>query len=157
MYSNAKSICLICNANVALPKKGNLEQHFKTVHKSYDTNFPAKSLLDLAFLTDLTDKLNNLNLELQGKEKHVMNMISSVNTFKSKLHLLSSSCNSVICGTFHTWTQNLSVRAKTVRSLRVHVMMSKCRASCQNLTGALLTLHPLSLLLVISVFHLGKI
>ena len=130
MYSNAKSICLICNANVALPKKGNLEQHFKTVHKSYDTNFPAKSFLDLAFLTDLTDKLNNLNLELQGKEKHVMNMISSVNTFKSKLHLLSYGCNSVICGTFHTWTQNLSVRAKTVRSFRVHVMIIKCRASC---------------------------
>ena len=46
--------------------------------------------MDSAFLTNLTEKLNNLNLELQGKEKHIMNMISSVNTFKSKLHLQSS-------------------------------------------------------------------
>lgn len=47
-------------------------------------------LLDLAFLTDLTDLLNYLNLELQGKDKYVIDMISSVNTFKSKLQLLSS-------------------------------------------------------------------
>ncbi len=47
-------------------------------------------LLDLAFLTDLTDLLNDFNLKLQGKDKHVINMISSVNTFKSKLQLLSS-------------------------------------------------------------------
>ncbi|KAI2655782.1 General transcription factor II-I repeat domain-containing protein 2 [Labeo rohita] len=44
-------------------------------------------LLDLAYLTNL---LNDFNLELQGKDKHVINMISSVNTFKSKLQLLSS-------------------------------------------------------------------
>lgn len=47
-------------------------------------------LLDLAFLTDLTDLLNDFNLELQGKDKHVINMISAVNTFKSKLQLLSN-------------------------------------------------------------------
>lgn len=35
-------------------------------------------LLDLAFLTDLTNMLNELNLELQGKDKTVVNMISSV-------------------------------------------------------------------------------
>ncbi|XP_068121767.1 general transcription factor II-I repeat domain-containing protein 2A-like [Hyperolius riggenbachi] len=47
-------------------------------------------LLDLAFLTDLTNMLNDLNLELQGKEKNVINMISSVNAFKRKLQHLSS-------------------------------------------------------------------
>lgn len=47
-------------------------------------------LLDLTFLTDITDMLNDLNLELQGKDKHVINMISSVNTFKSRLQLLSN-------------------------------------------------------------------
>lgn len=41
-------------------------------------------------LTDLTDLLNDFNLELQGKQKHVINMISAVNTFKSKLQLLSN-------------------------------------------------------------------
>lgn len=47
-------------------------------------------LTDLAFLTDVTSKINDLNLELQGKGKHIANMISSVNTFKAKLHLLLS-------------------------------------------------------------------
>lgn len=42
-------------------------------------------LLDLAFLTDITEMLNDLYLELQGQDKHVINMIGSVNTFKSRL------------------------------------------------------------------------
>lgn len=42
-------------------------------------------VLDLAFLTDVTEKMNNLNLELQGKDKDVLNMISAVNAFSAKL------------------------------------------------------------------------
>ena len=57
MYLNAKSICLICNANVTLPKKGNLERHFKPVHKSYDTNFPAKSPLRARKIQELKSQL----------------------------------------------------------------------------------------------------
>ena len=44
----------------------------------------------MAFLTDLTALLNELNLELQGKEKNIVNMISSVNAFKRKLQLFST-------------------------------------------------------------------
>ena len=40
-------------------------------------------LLDLAFLTDLTEKLNHLNRELQGKDKTVAHMMSAVNAFKA--------------------------------------------------------------------------
>ena len=47
-------------------------------------------LLDLAFLTDLTALINELNLELQRKKKNIVNMISSVNPFKRKLQLLST-------------------------------------------------------------------
>lgn len=47
-------------------------------------------LLDLSFLTDLTGEPNELNLELQGKVKDVINMMSSVNTFESRLQLMSS-------------------------------------------------------------------
>jgi hypothetical protein len=32
VYSHSKPVSLICNATVALAKKGNLERHFKTVH-----------------------------------------------------------------------------------------------------------------------------
>lgn len=42
-------------------------------------------LLDLAFLTDICQKLNILNLELQGKDKHLAEMISSIKAFKAKL------------------------------------------------------------------------
>ena len=45
-------------------------------------------LLDLAFLTNLTALLNELNLEIQGKEKNVVNMVGSVNAFKCKLQML---------------------------------------------------------------------
>jgi hypothetical protein len=40
-------------------------------------------LLDLAFLTDLTLKLNMLNLELQGKDIHIAEIISSVTAFRA--------------------------------------------------------------------------
>ena len=36
-------------------------------------------LLDLAFLTEFTALINELNLELQKKEKNIVDMISSVN------------------------------------------------------------------------------
>ena len=60
-------------------------------HVDYHTKLEDHQwLLDLSFLTDLTGELNELNLELQGKDKDVVNMMSSVNTFKSKLQLMSS-------------------------------------------------------------------
>ena len=37
--------------------------------------------LDLAFLTDITGKLNHLNCELQGKDKTVAEMLSCLNAF----------------------------------------------------------------------------
>ncbi len=47
-------------------------------------------LMDEAFLTDLTGTLNELNLELQGKNKTIINMISSVNASKHKLQIHST-------------------------------------------------------------------
>jgi hypothetical protein len=44
-------------------------------------------LLDLSCLTYLNLKLNMLNLELQGKDKHISEMISSVRAFRAKLTL----------------------------------------------------------------------
>ena len=39
------------------------------------------------FITDIMEKLNYLNLELQRKDKHIAIMIESVNSFKTKLVL----------------------------------------------------------------------
>lgn len=40
------------------------------------------------FPADLTGELNELHSELQGKDKDVFNMMSSVNTLNSKLLLM---------------------------------------------------------------------
>ena len=56
-------------------------------HVEYTQLEDKQWLLDLAFLTDFTGTLNELNLELQGKDKCVINMISSVNGFKSKIEM----------------------------------------------------------------------
>ena len=50
-------------------------------HAEYNQLTDHQWLLDLAFLTHLTNMLNELNLELQGKDKDVVNMISSVIAF----------------------------------------------------------------------------
>ena len=44
-------------------------------------------LADLSFVTDIMEKLNNLNLELQGKVKHVAKMIVAINSFRAQLVL----------------------------------------------------------------------
>ncbi len=46
-------------------------------------------ILDLAFLTDITGKLNHLNSELQDKGKTVSDIISAVNAFKVKTNIFS--------------------------------------------------------------------
>ncbi len=43
---------------------------------------------DLAFLTDVTEMLNGLNLQLQGKGKLICDMYSHIKTFRVKLALL---------------------------------------------------------------------
>ncbi|GFV85607.1 uncharacterized protein TNCV_3436101 [Trichonephila clavipes] len=43
--ANAICVCYICHASVPLPKKENVERHFKTTHESFDTHFPLKSEL----------------------------------------------------------------------------------------------------------------
>jgi len=50
---NEKCCCLICNTSVAMPKKGNLEKHFNTMHGKYESNYPLNS-------TARTQKLQEL-------------------------------------------------------------------------------------------------
>lgn len=47
-----------------------------------------KWILDLAFLTDITTFLNELNVKLQGKEKLLPDMYSDIKSFSVKLKLL---------------------------------------------------------------------
>lgn len=52
MYKD-KCICLICHASVALPKKGNLERHFSSLHKKFDADFPPKTEIRKVKVRDL--------------------------------------------------------------------------------------------------------
>lgn len=47
----------------------------------------SKFLQQLAFLTDITGYLNELNLKLQGKDQLVSDLVSHINGFRSKLNL----------------------------------------------------------------------
>ena len=61
VISNSKCVCLICQAIISLPKKGNLERHFTTMHKRYENDFPAQSELR-------KKKLKELKLQLAAQQ-----------------------------------------------------------------------------------------
>lgn len=67
-----------------------LQQHVPSSvdlqHKLTDIDF----LQDLAFLTDITQYLNVLNLQLQGKKQTIFQMMGFVDGFKRKLRLFKS-------------------------------------------------------------------
>ena len=96
-----------------LPKIKELLKQFKDAE--YAQLEDEQLLLDLAFLTDLTALINELNLELQRKEKNIVDIISSVNPFKRKLQLLSIKLQRHdLRATFKTYIQNLCFRAKSL-------------------------------------------
>ena len=74
-------------------------------------------LLDLAFLTDLTNLLNDLNLELQGKDKTVTNMISSVNAFKRKMQHFSKKLQRHDLANFQNLASELETQGKACEQL----------------------------------------
>ncbi|XP_023309706.1 general transcription factor II-I repeat domain-containing protein 2-like [Anoplophora glabripennis] len=57
---------------------------------------------DLAFLVDITKHLNDINLELQGKDKNIVDMMSSINAFKRKLQQLKDEMKNKDCRNFPT-------------------------------------------------------
>lgn len=57
-------------------------------------------LKDFAFLTDIIEKLNGLNLQLQGKDKDIGGMISDVTSFLKKLELWEKNCTQFEYSTF---------------------------------------------------------
>lgn len=87
---------LILHADVRWLSRGKVLQRFVDLLPNIKTFLSTRSevhkelpsdvwLLDLGFLTDLTAKLNALNTDLQGKNRHLSHMMSAVNAFKAKL------------------------------------------------------------------------
>lgn len=52
-----KCICLICNMNLAIPKKGNIERYFTTVQRGFQSEAPVGSELRKKKLSSLKSKL----------------------------------------------------------------------------------------------------
>ena len=58
--SYSKCVCMICQSTVAIPKKRNVERHFRTVHRNYDTDFRPKSELRKRKVNELKSQLSGL-------------------------------------------------------------------------------------------------
>ncbi|XP_077301671.1 general transcription factor II-I repeat domain-containing protein 2B-like [Arctopsyche grandis] len=67
-----------------------IKEFMSTVLVSYPQLEDDKWMRNPAFLSDITGKLNELNLQLQGKNKTLTEMISDVNAFKGKLTFLEA-------------------------------------------------------------------
>lgn len=68
-------------------------------------------MLDL-FKDDLANIVNDLNLELQGKDKTMVNTISSVNAFKQKMQHQAFKLQGHVLGNFHNLTSELEMQWK---------------------------------------------
>jgi hypothetical protein len=44
-------------------------------------------MCDFAFLVDITQHLNDLNMELQGRDQFIHNMFDKINAFESKIKI----------------------------------------------------------------------
>ncbi|KAK0131923.1 General transcription factor II-I repeat domain-containing protein 2B [Merluccius polli] len=96
---------LILHADVRWLSRGKVLQRFVDLLPNIKTFLSTRNevheelsngawLLDLGFMTDITAKLNALNTELQGKNRHLSHMISAVNAFKAKLCVWTTHLNS---------------------------------------------------------------
>ena len=72
------------------------EKIVNIIPKLYEKDWIEK----LGFLTDITDHLNALNKQLQGKDKIVCNMIGHITAFESKLKLFQMQLKAHNCGNF---------------------------------------------------------
>ncbi|CAL9683639.1 unnamed protein product [Knipowitschia caucasica] len=79
----------------------------------------------LAYLADVFSKLNELNLSLQGKESHILNMYDKVKGFTKKLELWLRKCDEMDVSCFpllqtHLTTSELPRRA-VVKIVKAHL------------------------------------
>lgn len=93
-----KCCCLICNASVSLPKKGNLERHYNALHRSkFDGDFPLKSDIRKHKLKQLKSKLAAQQQLLAKPSSHSNN--ATISSFKVS-NLIVKNCKPFTEGEF---------------------------------------------------------
>jgi len=63
--SKGKCLCLICRVTVALPKKGNLQRHFLSLHKNYENHYPVNTEFRKQKIKELKNQLTTQQLLFQ--------------------------------------------------------------------------------------------
>ena len=71
-----KCCCLICNNSVCIPKKGNVERHFTTVHRDYQIKYPHNSDLRKIKVEELKKNLSSHQLLVSKKISKVVTVMS---------------------------------------------------------------------------------
>lgn len=69
IYYKEKTVCLLCNSSIAISKKCNVDRHYITTHKNFDTNFPINSEIR-------KKKISELKLNLTGQQNLFVRQIS---------------------------------------------------------------------------------
>uniref|UniRef100_A0A8C8SXX4 Uncharacterized protein n=1 Tax=Pelusios castaneus TaxID=367368 RepID=A0A8C8SXX4_9SAUR len=121
---------LILHADVRWLSRGKVLQRFLDMRPEIVTFLKSRNefcselsdetwLLDLGFLTDITAKINELNCKLQGKDRDLSHMMSTVNAFKLKLGLWSAQLNNNMTEHF----PNLQKILQKVKERRFHPKM----------------------------------
>ena len=123
--SEAEHIDLLLHTDVRWLSRGKFLQRFRDLLPEIKEFLASKDrpshqphidteewLLDLAFLVDITGMLNELNLDLQGKDKTIVDMISAVTAFKQKLKLVSSQLHQRVLRNFRNMMSELENQGK---------------------------------------------
>ena len=65
--------------------------------KYYKSSKNKKWFMDFIFIIDILEKMNNLNLRLQGKNKHACNMFSDIKGFLLNLKNIKEKISKMTC------------------------------------------------------------
>jgi len=92
---NSNCLCLICKASLAIPKKGNIERHYLSLHKKYNEDFPPDSELRKSKLLTLKKGLNE---QQKALTKLVSKPISVTIASLKITHILAKAKKSFVDG-----------------------------------------------------------
>ena len=114
-----KTVCLICQQSVALPKKGNLERQHSTMHSKFKDTYPPSSLIcsrkaeEMKSLLKAQQSFFTRPLE-KGKANTEASFCVSHLLAKHKNHLRTESCSKKQCWSHRIhYLETLNIKMKS--------------------------------------------